>query len=33
MRFTGRAPLQSLVLALDDLEGVTGVRLRDDDDD
>jgi putative Mg2+ transporter-C (MgtC) family protein len=33
MRFTGRAPLQNLVLALDDLEGVTGVRLRDDDDD
>ncbi len=33
MRFTGRAPLQNLVLALDDLDGVTGVRLRDDDDD
>ncbi len=33
MRFTGRAPLQHLVLALDDLDGVTGVRLRDDDDD
>ncbi|WP_112248463.1 MgtC/SapB family protein [Kribbella monticola] len=33
MRFTGRAPLQTLVLALDELEGVTGVRLRDDDDD
>jgi putative Mg2+ transporter-C (MgtC) family protein len=33
MRFSGRAPLQNLVLALDDLEGVTGVRLRDDDDD
>jgi putative Mg2+ transporter-C (MgtC) family protein len=33
MRFTGRAPLQNLVIALDDLDGVTGVRLRDDDDD
>jgi putative Mg2+ transporter-C (MgtC) family protein len=33
MRFTGRAPLQTLVLALDDLDGVTGVQLRDDDDD
>jgi putative Mg2+ transporter-C (MgtC) family protein len=33
MRFTGRPPLQNLVLALDDLDGVTGVRLRDDDDD
>jgi putative Mg2+ transporter-C (MgtC) family protein len=33
MRFTGRAPLQDLVVALDDLDGVTGVRLRDDDDD
>ncbi|WP_405062641.1 MgtC/SapB family protein [Kribbella sp. NBC_01505] len=32
MRFTGRAPLQNLVLALNDLDGVTGVRLRDDDD-
>jgi putative Mg2+ transporter-C (MgtC) family protein len=33
MRFTGRPPLQHLVLALDDLDGVTGVRLREDDDD
>lgn len=33
MRFTGRSPLQNLVVALDDLDGVTGVRLRDDDDD
>jgi putative Mg2+ transporter-C (MgtC) family protein len=33
MRFSGRAPLQNLVLALDDLDGVTGVRLRNDDDD
>lgn len=33
MRFTGRPPLQNLVLALDDLDGVTGVRLRNDDDD
>jgi putative Mg2+ transporter-C (MgtC) family protein len=33
MRFTGRPPLQHLVLALDDLDGVTGVRLRSDDDD
>jgi putative Mg2+ transporter-C (MgtC) family protein len=33
MRFTGRVPLQHLVLALDDLDGVTGVRLREDDDD
>ncbi|WP_406050233.1 MgtC/SapB family protein [Kribbella sp. NBC_00889] len=33
MRFTGRPPLQNLVLALDDLDGVTGVRLREDVDD
>lgn len=33
MRFTGRPPLQNLVIALDDLDGVTGVRLREDDDD
>jgi len=33
MRFNGRSPLQNLVLALDDLDGVTGVRLRNDDDD
>ncbi|WP_329482646.1 MgtC/SapB family protein [Kribbella sp. NBC_01484] len=33
MRFSGRPPLQHLVLALDDLDGVTGVRLRNDDDD
>ncbi|MFC5262453.1 MgtC/SapB family protein [Kribbella qitaiheensis] len=33
MRFTGRTPLQSLVIALDDLEGVTGVQLADDDYD
>ncbi|TCM51361.1 MgtC/SapB family protein [Kribbella sp. VKM Ac-2568] len=33
MRFTGRPPLENLVVALDDLEGVTGVRLRDDEDD
>jgi putative Mg2+ transporter-C (MgtC) family protein len=32
MRFTGRTPLENLVVALDDLEGVTGVQLRDDDD-
>ncbi|TWD80080.1 putative Mg2+ transporter-C (MgtC) family protein [Kribbella amoyensis] len=32
MRFRGRPPLQDLVLALGSLEGVTGVRLRDDDD-
>ena len=31
--FNGRPPLQHLVLALDDLDGVTGVRLRNDDDD
>lgn len=33
MRFRGRPPLQNLVLALDELDGVTGVRLRNDDDD
>jgi putative Mg2+ transporter-C (MgtC) family protein len=33
MRFTGRPPLQSLVVALNDVDGVTGVRLRNDDDD
>ena len=33
MRLSGRPPLQHLVLALDDLDGVTGVRLRNDDDD
>jgi putative Mg2+ transporter-C (MgtC) family protein len=33
MRFRGRPPLQNLVLALDELDGVTGVRLRSDDDD
>ena len=33
MRFRGRPPLQNLVLALDDLDGVTGVRLRNDEDD
>ena len=33
MRFNGRSPLQNLVLALDDLDGVTGVRLRNDEDD
>jgi putative Mg2+ transporter-C (MgtC) family protein len=33
MRFRGRHPLQDLVLALDELEGVTAVRLREDDDD
>jgi putative Mg2+ transporter-C (MgtC) family protein len=32
MRFRGRHPLQDLVLALDELEGVTAVRLREDDD-
>ncbi|HEY0616932.1 MAG TPA: MgtC/SapB family protein [Kribbella sp.] len=33
MRFRGRVSLEQLVIALDDLEGVTGVRLREDDDD
>lgn len=33
MGFRGRPPLQNLVLALDELDGVTGVRLRTDDDD
>jgi putative Mg2+ transporter-C (MgtC) family protein len=32
MRFSGRPPLQHLVPALDDLDGVTGVRLRSDED-
>jgi putative Mg2+ transporter-C (MgtC) family protein len=33
MRFSGRPPLQHLVLALDDLDGLTGIRLRNNDDD
>ena len=33
MRFSGRLPLQNLVIALGELDGVTGVRLRNDDDD
>jgi putative Mg2+ transporter-C (MgtC) family protein len=32
MRFRGRHPLQDLVLALDALDGVTAVHLREDDD-
>ncbi|GAA1549687.1 MgtC/SapB family protein [Kribbella hippodromi] len=33
MRFSGRPPLQNLVVALNDLDGVTGVRLRTEDPD
>src|SRR5690349_24530654 len=32
MRFRGKPPLQNLVVALEELDGVTAVRLRADDD-
>jgi putative Mg2+ transporter-C (MgtC) family protein len=33
MRFSGRPPLQDLVVALNSLDGVTGVRMSEQDDD